>query len=184
MLRQWYPLVLALLFVTCAAPTRRAEVPLSEETFISADSTLHGYVPKGWFASTDAGLFPHLAVSLIREDYAVALAIQEIHVDRNTERQLMKNGLEILAQLSFRLRVKKEKGAQIVGKPKWLDWLTIPAVQYEYSSDESPAPMPVLVFRIRDRYFESSVTALKPTVTAMDIRQLSDTQIAVVARLR
>lgn len=181
---QWHPIILAFLFVGCVAPTRRTEVSLSEATFTSADSTLHGCIPNGWFVSTDASLLPQLTVSLIREDYAAALAVQEIHVDRNTERQLLKNGLEVLAELSFRLRAEKEKGVQMVGKPKRLERLTTPAVQYEYTQGESFTPMPVIVFRLQGRYYESSIATLKPTVTAADIRQLADVQIAVVACLR
>ncbi len=183
MLHQWRLLPLVLIVASCAAPTRRIDFPLTDETFQSADGVLHGRVPKGWFVSTDIEVAPHLSSWLVREDYAATLAFQEIFPDRDAANHIDKVGLSMLAELSFRLKQAEEPNAQITSLPREFTVQGKSFCRYEYVHDKQGVPRGVAVFAIRNRYFESVALPTKDTFSRHQLMGLFNLQEAVLGSL-
>lgn len=183
MLREWRFLSLFLIVASCAAPTRRIDIPLTDEPFQSADGVLHGRVPKGWFVSTDNEVAPHLSAWLVREDYAATLALQEIFTDRDAAKHIDKVGLSMLAEVSFRLKQAEEPYAQLTSSPREFSEQGKSYCRYEYVHDKQGAPRGVVVFRIRSRYFESVAMPTKDTFSPHQLTGLFNVQQAVLASL-
>ena len=176
-------LLLCLLAASCAAPPPRVDVPLTEQSFQSADGLLQGRVPKGWFVSTDNEIAPQLLAWLTREDYAATLAFQEIFLDRDAANRIGNKGLSLLAELSFRLKVAEEPGAIMASPPREFSLRGKNFCGYEYLPGVQRPPRGVVVFRIRDRCFESVALPSHDTFTPRELEVLFNTQQAVLASL-
>ena len=181
MQRAW--LLFMLVIASCAAPSHRVDVPLTEQPFQSADGLLRGRIPKGWFVSTDSELAPHILAWLTREDYSATLAFQEIILDRDAASRIENSGLPLLAELSFRLKVAEEPGSRMVTSPREFSARGKSFCRYEYVPGDRRVARGVAVFRIRDRYFESVAFPANETFTPGEMEALLNTQQAVLASL-
>lgn len=185
MFRQWFgQLLLAAGFLSCSAPAHRAEVPLTRETFQSSDGILQGFIPQGWFASTDPELTPHLLAWLVRDDYGATLSFQEIRVDPKTAQEIDKTGLALLAEISFRLKKAERPSAYLTAPPRMQSSGEKKSCRYEYIPEEGAARTAVIVFRADSRFFESSASSTRATETPEEYQQLLDVQEAVIASLQ
>lgn len=184
MVRRGCYLLLVFGIVSCAAPSYRSEIPLTDQTFQSSDGALKGRVPQGWFVSTDRELVPHLAAWLIRDDYAASLTFQEIMIDQNTERWIEKNGLVLLAEVSFRLKQAEQPTAQMVMPPSEFSIQGKEFCRYEYVSEKDGAPIGVVVFRLRTRFFESVVLPTGNALSQQQLQQLLNVQEAILASIQ
>jgi hypothetical protein len=100
----------------CATPSLTPTVPLHTEYFPSRDGVLQYRLPSGWFdATTDSQAVGH-AIWLLRDDYAVSLMVDEMHIDDAARQTLGPEGLLQLAQLNMPL-MAGDKAAMIQESP-------------------------------------------------------------------
>lgn len=175
-------LFLTVIISSCAAPS--VEILLTEQQFQSGDGVLKGRVPQGWFASPDHQIAPHLSAWLIREDYAANLTFQEIRVDRTTMTQIEKQGLILLAEISFRLKKAEEPTARMKMPPNEFSINEKKFCRYEYRSEKQGLVTGVVVFSIRGRCFESVVVPTPSGGSLQQPQQLFNVQEAVLSSLQ
>ncbi len=168
--------------LSCAPSTIRVEVPFTDDVFLSADGLLRGRVPNGWFVSTDSQITPQIGVALLSEDYSAALILQEIFPDKNAERRIAKEGLQLLAQISFQLKLAEYPQARIVSPPQSSSLRGIEMCSYIFLPTENDMRLPVVLFQMRGHFYESSTIILKPS-TVNDIGTLLSVQQAIVGTL-
>lgn len=172
-------LLLSLAAVSCSSPTYRSEVPLSNNFFESSDGALRGQIPQGWFAPSESDLPPHIAAWLVREDYSAMLFFQEIKVDQSTSQLIDRDGLTLLAEISFQLKQADEPSATLLNNPQEVSTDGKIFCRYEYRSGTQGQNTSVAVFRAMNRYFESTVLPTKPSPPS-NYEQLMNTQQAVL----
>jgi len=168
---------------SCSAPTYRTEVPLTDQTFESADGLLKGRVPEGWFVSTDGEIAPQLAAWLVRKDYGAALTFQEFRLDPGSARYVEREGLPSLADISFHFRQAEEPSATLVTKPSEFLAGGRSFCRYEYNSSRQGGLVSVAVFLSGGRFYESAAFTLK-RLPSDEFGAIQNTQRAVLVSLQ
>lgn len=176
-------LLLSGILFSCASPPRRIDVSYTSEFFQSADGFLRGRVPIGWFVPQDSAFDGITSVVLVREDYALAVTLQEIQFDLNSVRRIEQDGSTLLAHLSFLLQKERYPQATMIGTPAKTILRGINASSYWFIPTPEQSPLPVMVFGMRGHYFESCVVTLKDGLTISNPRQIAQVQEAIVASL-
>jgi hypothetical protein len=178
--RQFFSIILSLIFASCAATLPYAtDFPLTQELFHSRDGVLTGKVPQGWFSSTDDTLAPALILWLIREDFSAALTVREIKLDLLSSQHIEKEGLEPLALMSAGLHDENlpTKGIETqefkINKNKFCS--------YEIGSGISRKRF--VVFVTNGKYYECEAQPLKGIWTGTDLARLFTTQQTVLSSL-
>lgn len=175
-----FPL-LGMVLLSCSAPSYRPEVRLTENVFRAADGFLRGRVPEGWFAPEESDVPPHIGALLVRDDFAATIMFHEIKVDSATSLALEREGLSLLADLSVRLKQGEEPSVQLVTEPRTVTIRGKQFVRYEYRSTGRQGQGCVAVFRVKNRYFESTAMLVNDGTSADD--PLSFVQQAVILSL-
>lgn len=176
-------ILLALGFTSCASPPTRPTLPLSNEVFHSPDSSLRGRIPRGWFVSHDQQLAPHAAVWLVSRDYSASIVFYELHLDRNTTRRVAKEGICLLAAVSFQLKQLQQPAADLISQPMKFKLRGRDHCRYDYSTRKGAVPSRVVVLHHGDRFFESTVSSVNEALTYYELFQLFALQEAVLMSL-
>lgn len=180
MTRVWPAVVLSLLLSSCAATSPYAvDYPLSKEAFRSRDGLFSGWIPQGWFSSTDDSLAPALAVWLLRDDFAAGVSVKELHIDPSTASRIDQGGLKLLALASAGLH--PDIPATPAVEPKEFDLKGRTFCGYEYSGEGKLGR--VVVFTARGRYFECEARPLKGRWTPADAARLYSVQQTMLSGL-
>ena len=113
------PLLLGLLFIlsSCARPPYSTESLSTGPLLTSRDGRLRYGVPTGWFDATSHAKSSRSAVWLVRNDYRASIAVNTIDIDEETRREVKRNGLLRVGQLSMQLNTNV-RSAVIVQPPK------------------------------------------------------------------
>jgi hypothetical protein len=142
-------------FFGCSSLRYPTTYPMSREVVSSLQGGLTVQVPQGWFNSTDSNVAPGLLLWLVKKDYSASLTLTELQSDEIGNKQIIMDGLETLATISFSL--KKERSQQPIQMIGTYEMFTLGEKEYcayEYSVDQGRTIERVIVFGGIGRWFE------------------------------
>jgi hypothetical protein len=155
-------LVAAVVTISCAPAPYRPEVALTNNFFQSTDGLLRGRIPSGWLSLSETELPPHLAGCLFREDYSAVLTFEGIEVDSSTKVAIEREGLLLLANISLSLKLSEESSVVVVKQP---EAFTLEGKHFaRYAYDVKGEQVNVVLFRVKNRYVESTATLRAQTL--------------------
>ncbi len=157
------------------------DYPLTKEIFNSRNGDFSGNIPEGWFVSPLDSLPASYKVWLISEDYAATLNVGELKLDRLTEEQVANSGMKLLAELSMAFHRETSSRGSIISQPREFKLGNLEVCGYERQYNASRER--VVVFAIKNRYFESTATPLKGTWSAQNLSHLFSIQQTVLSSL-
>lgn len=170
-----------LLFASCktTAPPYASNYPLSPERFISRDGVLQGRVPEGWFSSMDDTLAPALVVWLVKEDYSAVMAIRKISADNRTKHQIEKEGLNLLAQISFSF--EKEHSKDVIYRATPTDFSLNGNKFSSYEITDGELTKRVVVFERKGNFYACEAFPTKGTWSQTELSALFVIQQTVLS---
>jgi hypothetical protein len=183
-MKQWVCLIpILLFFASCktTAPLYSSNYPLTSERFISRDKVLAGRVPEGWFSSTDDTLVSSLVVWLVKEDYSSVITIRKISTDIQTKNKIDREGLSVLAQVSFSFEKGHSKYAMFRAYPEEFTLRGNRFCSYEVTDGEITKR--VVVFTNNRNYYECEVFPTKGKWSEAELSALFVIQQTVLSSL-
>jgi len=170
----------AVVLWSCAATLPYAtDYPLSGELFHSNDGVLTGSVPRGWFASTDDSVDASLSAWLIKQDFSAVLLIRELSLDRETIRNVDKEGITYLATTSAGLHITAAREPVID-----LQEFELHRVRFcGYEVPGSAGRIRVVVFEVRGKYYECEARPVKGAWSGDELKRMFTAQQSVLASL-
>lgn len=175
-------LLFALLVAGCASSLPYAsDYPLTDEVFRSRDGVLAGKVPKGWFSSTDESVAPALLAWIVKEDFSATLALSAIALDAESDRQVGKDGLALLARISFALQRGISSTASMTAEPREFDLSGKKFCGYEIT--DGGTRKRIVVFGARGKYYECIAMSSHPGPGADEATRMFNAQQTLLASL-
>ncbi|MGD0337480.1 MAG: hypothetical protein ABSB78_01690 [Bacteroidota bacterium] len=142
-------------------------------------------VPQGWFNSTDANVSPGLLLWLVKKDYTAAITLTELHIDEIGSKQIIIDGLETLASISFSLKKERvQEGIQLIGTYEIFTLGGKKYCAYEYSTDQGTTIERVIVFGGVGKWFELSAVPFQKRGRFIDHESLFSVQNSLLNSLR
>ena len=173
-------ILVSLFFWSCAATLPYAtDYPLTGEHFHSNDGVLTGAIPKGWFFSTDDSVDASLTAWLIRQDFSAVLLIRELSLDRETVREVEREGITFLATTSAGLHLDAAGESRI--EPQEFELHQLRFCGYEVPAHAGRVR--VVVFSVRGRYYECEARPVKGKWTDDDLKRMFAAQQSLLSSL-
>jgi len=180
MVRTTCAILLALFLWSCAATLPyAADYPLTGEHFHSNDGVLTGTIPKGWFYSTDDSVDASLAAWLIKQDFSAVLLIRELSLDRETSREVEREGMTFLATTSAGLHLDAAGESSI--QPQEFELHQVRFCGYEVPGHAGR--IRVVVFTVRGRYYECEARPVKGRWTDDELKRMFSAQQSLLSSL-
>ena len=174
-------LLISLLFAACAAKIPYStDYPLTAERFRSRDNAFSGLVPKGWVASQDDTLARNLAAWLIPEDFSSNMTFQELHLDQLSVKQVSKEGLQLLAQLSMALDMDSSS-IRVYSAPREFEIQHKKFCSYEIARGKNRTR--IVVFGVAGRYYECKAIPTGEGLSESELVRLFTVQQALLSSL-
>ncbi len=174
-----------LLFSGCASLKYPSSYPMTREIVRSLQGGITVQVPQGWFNSTDANVSPGLLLWLVKKDYTAAITLTELHIDEIGSKQVIIDGLETLASISFSLKKERvQEGIQLIGTYEIFTLGGKKYCAYEYSTDQGKTIERVIVFGGVGKWFELSAVPFQKRGRFIDHESLFSVQNSLLNSLR
>jgi hypothetical protein len=154
--------------------------PLSASYSIARDGYLHYRLPVGWFDVTADSQAHGNTVWLLRSDYAATITVNEIHVDAVARKEIERQGLSALAQLTMSLS-GQDKGTVLQNAPEEFELRGHPACSYEVETPSTGDAMRVVLLDAGEKIY--AVAALR-TGGKNDASSLAAIQMQFLEELR
>ena len=175
-------LLFTFLISGCASSLRyTTDYPMTKETLLTRDGMLRGTVPQGWFLSSEDTLAPTLLGWLIKDDYSATLIIQELRLDLLSAKQVEKNGLKLLAELSLAFKTDENPHYGLNEKPTTFSLNGYNYCSYEITSNGDYQR--VVVFSAKGRFYECIARTLQLQNLHPDTIQLFSAQQSFLSSL-
>lgn len=156
--------------------------PLRNEAFLSRDSNFTGFVPVGWFYSSEDTLAPACAAWVVKDDFSEVFSVRELHLDRLTMERVQKEGLELLANISMASQAENPASIDPENKPKLYKMRDREYCGYELT--EKNTRKRVVVFSAVGKYYECVAAPVKGTPPQEELAKLFTAQQAFLRSLR
>lgn len=174
--------LLSVIVISCSAAVTsiyKFDYPMTPERAESLSGNFSAAVPQGWFTAVDNECNCR-DLWIVRDDYSASISFSVIYMDSLTRAQISGNELEGIADISrdFK-RIKFGKNFKEYGDPENFEIDSLKCSAYKYL-DENNLPVRVVVFGIKEIYFECSANSTREISAA----ELFTVQNSVIASLR
>ena len=174
--------LLSFLFLSCAASLEYStDYPLTKESFRSRDGMLGGRVPQGWFSINEDTLAPALMAWIVKEDFSATLALKVLQLDSLSALRVEKDGLKLLAHLSFALHNNNPGNVNQAINPKEFKIHDRKFCSYELNDGTSWKR--VVVFATRGKYYECETMSMKQPQSKEEIKDIFTAQQTLLSSL-
>ena len=177
-----YFVILCFLLASCAASLPYTfDYPLTKELFRSRDGEFSGKVPEGWFASPLDSLPSVYKAWLIKEDYSATFHVEELKLDQLSAKQVVSNGIKLLAQLSVAFHKENSEEAAVIVQPKEFKLHGMEFSGYELQ--DGGERQRVVVFSIKGKYYECVAAPVKREWSTESLVRLFSVQQTLLSTL-